>query len=357
MENKNNNIENNIFNELDDYDIKTTSNSILNAYYQKKETAKKKTKNKGLYITAGLTASLACALTIAIVVPIVSNGNGNNSSISIPTPVVINPQQGVTGGTRSQTAFQLISGIELISLENTTQNVQIMNRPHDDFMPGKASFQDVVDVFDGSYDTLNAFLTGNIETTNIIEQGIFIGQYETYEYNMSITHGDTNITFYNNMKFKESHHKVDETKTEYRGEILVDNQDNYRVIITEEYDESENESEIEMQISQKNNFTLNITQETDNGEKQYEYSFRDRKGNSFTEKFNFEEHKDSNELSIQIIKNGKFYFFESIDGFDDYTFTFDYRSEFNVKGNMGLIVSNNTRTYVDINTGETIVKN
>lgn len=53
MENKNNNIENNIFNELDDYDIKTTSNSILNAYYQKKETAKKKTKNKGLYITAG----------------------------------------------------------------------------------------------------------------------------------------------------------------------------------------------------------------------------------------------------------------------------------------------------------------
>ena len=66
MENKNNNIENNIFNELDDYDIKTTSNSILNAYYQKKETAKKKTKNKGLYITAGLTASLACALTIAI---------------------------------------------------------------------------------------------------------------------------------------------------------------------------------------------------------------------------------------------------------------------------------------------------
>lgn len=73
MENKNNNIENNIFNELDDYDIKTTSNSILNAYYQKKETAKKKTKNKGLYITAGLTASLACALTIAIVVPIVSN--------------------------------------------------------------------------------------------------------------------------------------------------------------------------------------------------------------------------------------------------------------------------------------------
>lgn len=47
---------------------------------------------------------------------------------------------------------------------------------------------------------------------------------------------------------------------------------------------------------------MNITQETDNGEKQYEYSFRDRKGNSFTEKFNFEEHKDSNELSIQIIK-------------------------------------------------------
>lgn len=230
---------------------------------KKKKQQRKKTKNKGLYITAGLTASLACALTIAIVVPIVSNGNGNNSSISIPTPVVINPQQGVTGGTRSQTAFQLISGIELISLENTTQNVQIMNKPHDDFMSGKVSFQDVVDVFDGSYDTLNAFLTGNIETTNIIEQGIFIGQYETYEYNMSITHGDTNITFYNNMKFKESHHKFDETKTEYRGEILVDNQDNYRVIITEEYDESENESEIEMQISQKNNFTLNITQENE----------------------------------------------------------------------------------------------
>ena len=102
---------------------------------------------------------------------------------------------------------------------------------------------------------------------------------------------------------------------------------------------------------------MNITQENDNGEKQYEYSFRDRKGNSFTEKFNFEEHKDSNELSIQIIKNGKFYFFESIDDFEDYTFAFDYRSEFNVKGNIGLIVSNNTRTYVDINTGETIVKN
>lgn len=41
MENKNNNIENNIFNELDDYDIKTTSNSILNAYYQKKKQQRK----------------------------------------------------------------------------------------------------------------------------------------------------------------------------------------------------------------------------------------------------------------------------------------------------------------------------
>ena len=357
MENKND-IEKSILTEIDSYEIKTTSNSILNAYYNKKDSKVKKTKNKGLFITAGLTASLACVLTIAIVVPIVSNSH--NSSISIPTPVVINPQQGVTGGTRSQTAFQLVSGIELISIENTPNYNRLQalgKKGYDDDYPsqGKVSFEDVVNVFDNSYDTLNAFLTGNIETTNVIEQGVFIGQYNHYEYKMTITHGNSNLVFYNNMRFRDNHFKNDEVKTEYTGEILIDGEDNYKVMIVEEYDEEENEYEIEMKIQQDKNFTLTIEQETDNGEKQYEYSFRDKKGNSFTEKFNFEEHKDSNELSVQIIKNGRFYFFESIQ-ISGYSLAFDYRSEFNVRGNMGLNVINNIRTYTDINTGNTIVK-
>lgn len=341
----NNSIEEEIQKSAAQYQIKTSSDDILQAYYRQED--KKKVKNKPIYrrfwpLEAGVGLVAASAILFFSLRPLLPGASSTGPIIN-----VIDPQKGVRGGTRSQTAFQIFSGVNLLSSFDTST---ISKRSKQS--PDLSTFTTIVDSFDRSFPTLASMFEDNIDIPNIIEEGEFSGQYGTYNYRMTIIL-DQNYVFLNNISFEN---EDDETETTFTGEIIIPEADSYFVTIEKEEDPSDNELEIEMTIRQPNSTTLTITQEEEEGEKEFGYLLKKNDGYRYEEKISFETEDDEpDSYRVEIVDGTLEYEFDKITKIAD-NFSVDYRHQ-NFEGNFELQALDQIRRYTDSDQGWTVEKN
>ena len=295
---ENNEVEKDIKNAASSYSIKLSADDILQAY-EKRQVEKKEKRVFHFPTFKFAFGSLACAAIVAIGI-IIPNAINNNNSNNPNTPIIINPQENVKWGTRSQTAFQIFTGLNLISSDNSSTRL-LKKRAIDD-----SSFNDLVITYDKSVDTLNLLFQDGLDKENKIEKGSFEGEKGKYQYRMIISQ----YTFLTNMSFEEDD---DEQETKFEGEIVNESSSNYYVEIEKEIDVEDNEEEIEMKIHITDSYRIEIEQEHENNEVEYQYSIYEFDKLTYEEKISIENKKDKiDSCEIEIKKLEKDYKFEKI---------------------------------------------
>lgn len=340
------------------YEIKTSAQSVLNAYAEKnpKPVPANRHKRFPWKPVVSWSTVLAGAIVLAVVLPVTLVRTSVSSSV---LPVIITPQEGLKGGTRSQTAFQLSSGLNILAANGSDHLKSRLNATE-----RASGFSAVVDAFDNSLDHLEAFLYSKIEVDNLIYQGRFAGQYGTYDYQMIFEVDGQKTVFYTDMSFEEDD---DETEKTYKGEIIVDDADNYKVKIVDEYDAEDDEREIETTITGAM-FQLEIAQESEATEKEYSYLLKVDGRKYYEEKFDFEksdkEKDDENDdppsestagFEVEIFKDGRSFIYESLT-VNSKSYRLKYESP-ELEGVMEILKETNVRRYTDEKTGQVIEKN
>lgn len=304
------------------YQIKLSANDILMAYEKKQAEPKKSLFPKFNFTIAAF--SCAAVLALAIIIPNIINNQ----------TTIVNPQKDVKWGTRSQTAFQLYTGLSLISDKNSTSLKLLRKAPVDDL-----SFDKIVTTYNQSIDTLNVLFEGGIYKENVIEKGSYKGQYGKYQYKMIIS----DYIFLNNMSFEDDE---DETETELKGEIINENGSNYLVELNKEYDLEDNEEEIEMTIFIDKDYKIEIEQEHEQNEVEYNYSLYHLEELVYQESISLENNKDKISVcDMFIIDKQQEYSFKNIH-YEESSLLCEYEMN-EYQGELILEYSNNNRRFID----------
>lgn len=326
------------------YEIKTSASSIMQAYEEKQRTKQIKTKkSKIIWITSGSLVTCATAIVLAIVIPsqITSLPSTTGGVIIVPSstnPIIVNPQEGIYGGTRSQTAFQVYSGVSLLSNIESESSISLLKKRQN---ATENQFKTIVDAFDSAYTNIERFITGTeYHIDNVIEKGVFesttIG-VPYYSYRMTI---NDSIVFLTNESFEEE--DDDEVETIQLGEIIADdNLGNYYVEIKEE--KKLNEIEVDIKIERKG-YELEISHEDEKGEREYEYELKLNGNLHYSETISWESGDDDGiNIEIENINNSfEFTHIELKDSFltTDYTYN-------DISGSMTVTSSTTGRIYKD----------
>lgn len=304
------------------YQIKLSANDILMAYEKKQAEPKKSLFRKFNFTIAAF--SCAAVLSLAIIIPNIINNQ----------TTIVNPQKDVKWGTRSQTAFQLYTGLSLISDKNSTSLKLLRKAPVDDL-----SFDKIVTTYNQSIDTLNVLFEGGIYKENVIEKGSYKGQYGKYQYKMIIS----DYIFLNNMSFEDDE---DETETELKGEIINENGSIYLVELNKEYDLEDNEEEIEMTIFIDKDYKIEIEQEHEQNEVEYNYSLYHLEELVYQESVSLENNKDKISVcDMVIIDKQQEYSFKNIH-YEESSLLCEYEMN-EYQGELILEYSNNNRRFID----------
>lgn len=319
-----NEIEKDIKNASSTYDIKLSANEILQAYEKRQmEKSPKRVFHFPKFKFAFGTLACAAVVLLAVLIPTLMN---NQSAI-------IDPQENVRWGTRSQTAFQLYTGLNLVS--NDKPMMKLLKRSAID----DASFDDLVVTYDKSVDTLNLLFQDGLDKENTIEKGHYEGQYGKYQYRMTISE----YIFLNNMSFEEDD---EEKETEFVGEIINQSGPNYYVEIKKEQDTVDGEEEIEMTIHFSENYRIEIEQEHEANEIDYQYSIYEFDRIVYEENISIENSKDKISIcDIEIVKNQNEYSFGNIH-YEGKILLCEYKME-NFEGTLSLEYLENSRQYKD----------
>lgn len=328
-------IEDEIRRAADSYEIQTDSRTILEKFYRQREEKKQPKRRFSRLLKrfwAIPTAVLATSLVVALVLPSILRSSDE------PDVVVINPQDGIRGGTRSQTAFQIFSGLNL--LESYQVSASGLSRYK---AATQSEFDAITDAFDRSYPTLLSLLETSIDIPNTIEAGRFRGQYGSYDYRMTIEMAGADLFFLNNVSFEG---EEDETETNFTGEILVEGGDNYRVSIEKEEDLEDGELEVEMEIAKSEQVKIKISQEQEEGEKEYCYEIKDGGSTIYQEQIKFESDEEQpSSCSLEIMDLSGEYAFENIVRSGG-MITAEYRLE-DIEGSFILLSEDQARRYRD----------
>ena len=313
------------------YQIKLSANDILMAYEKKKAEPKKTLFPKFNFVVAAF--SCASVLALAIIVPNLINNNNQTT--------IVDPQKDVKWGTRSQTAFQLYTGLSLISDKNSPSLKLLRKASIDDL-----SFDKIVTTYNQSIDTLNVLFEGGIYKENVIEKGSYKGQYGQYQYKMIID----DYVFLNNMSFED---EEDEKETELKGEIINENGSNYLVELSKEHDLEDNEEEIEMTIFLDNDYKIEIEQEHEQNELEYNYSlYNSRENLIYQESISLENNKDKISVcDLFIIDKQQEFTFKNIH-YEKTSLLCEYEMD-EYQGELIVEHSNNYRLFIDKETQKT----
>lgn len=305
------------------YQIKLSANDILMAYEKKKAQPKKSLFPKFSFAVAAF--SCASVLALAIIVPNLINNNQTT---------IVDPQKDVKWGTRSQTAFQLYTGLSLISDKNSS-SLKLLRKSYID----DSSFDKIVTTYNKSIDTLNVLFEGGIYKENVIEKGSYKGQYGQYQYKMIIS----DYVFLNNMSFEDDE---DEKETELKGEIINENSSNYLVELNKEHDLEDNEEEIEMTIFLENDYKIEIEQEHEQNEIEYKYSLYHQDDVIYQESISLENNKDKiSDCNMVIMNEDQEYTFENIH-YEETSLLCEYEMD-EYQGELIVEYSNNNRRFID----------
>lgn len=305
------------------YQIKLSANDILMAYEKKKAQPKKSLFPKFNFAVAAF--SCASVLALAIIVPNLINNNQTT---------IVDPQKDVKWGTRSQTAFQLYTGLSLISDKNSP-SLKLLRKSYID----DSSFDKLVTTYNKSIDTLNVLFEGGIYKENVIEKGSYKGQYGQYQYKMIIS----DYVFLNNMSFEDDE---DEKETELKGEIINENSSNYLVELNKEHDLEDNEEEIEMTIFLENDYKIEIEQEHEQNEIEYKYSLYHQDDVIYQESISLENNKDKiSDCNMVIMNEDQEYTFENIH-YEETSLLCEYKMD-EYEGTLIVEFSGNNRRFID----------
>lgn len=319
------------------YEIKTTSQDILRAYAERQEQPKKKKRGFPLFPSLALVGACCCCAVFALFAfPALTRPDEN--------PKVIHPQENVRGGTRSQTAFQIFSSLNLA--ENFSASSAKMRRA---YRIGESDFREICETFDTSYSTLNQLLTDGIDVQNQIEEGHFTGNYGNYKYRMTIYASDREYSFLNDVSFEEE--DDDEIEVEYKGEIYFGKDDSWKVSLHREQETDDDEMEIEMEIDLSDERKIVIEQEIENDQREYVYSCYRNGERFYEEKIAIEKESDSvSECEMEIRKNDREYQFGNIVKEADGSVVSSYQ-HLDFEGTLCLNVDEKNRVYTDVETG------
>lgn len=326
------------------YKIKTSASTIMQAYEEKQKAKQIKTKKtRVVWITSGSLVTCATAIVLAIVLPshLSTLPSSTGGVIIIPSstaPIIVNPQEGIYGGTRSQTAFQVYSGVSLLSNIENESNISFLKRRQN---ATENQFETIVDAFDSAYTNIERFITGTeYHIENVIEKGVFesttIG-VPYYSYRMTI---NDSIVFLTNESFEEE--DDDDIETIQLGEIIAnDNLGNYYVEIKEE--KKFNEIEVDIKIERKG-YELEISHEDEIGEREYEYELKLNGNLHYSETISWESGDDEG-ITIEIDNSNNSFEFTHIELKDSFL-TSDYTYK-DVSGSMTVTSSKTSRLYKD----------
>ncbi len=337
-------IESEIKKSLENYEIKTSSQQILNAFSLKSETVEKKPRFSFKKLIPVLTFSCAAVCMFAIVIPFIKNSETQqsiNSSLndSQVINVPFNPNY-----KQEQTAFSIFSAVNFMNHMEIASPLAKQKISQDDF-------KEVAQSFDNSFDVINSLFqeqdTYQNEIFNLFETP-YVGKYGSYNYLMNLTFDQNTYNFYTEMSFEEEHEDDEiETNTEFKGELIIDENTSYKIVMTIE--EELDEKEIETTIYLDDNSLVNIEQEVvDNDEKKYSYTFKKNKKTVYEENLKFNrKHGKKQKCSLEIKNNNekRIEYKEITPNGNNLNAKYVYKQQYN--GEFDLEVNDKNHTYID----------
>lgn len=314
---------------LNEYEIKTTSNQILNTYYERNgNTPVKKTKSSWWKIGSILTISSACALSVLVV--LLYNKNNDNRTNIVE----------IQDDSNNRVAFQLLSGIELTDFyANNSSKKRYLKSA------SESEFPTVVDMYDKANDMVQSSYISKENMVKNVYEGQFDGVYrESYPYKMDVKCRE-NFIFYYDGKIEKDDEEIEMT---IHGEIHQ-NEEVYKVIANSE--KSVDETEYEISIFFDETHYVIIEQEEEINE--YTYLYNIFEGNEVIYEIEFE--NDDGEQTLDIKKNNDFYEYK-INHVQTNINNIHYCTSF-AEGKMTLEYKEDIKIYTENETNQKISKN
>jgi hypothetical protein len=191
------------------YQIKTTSQDILSAYHEQKESAKKAKSYKGPFYTA--MGALACAvIALAIYIPVSLSPKSPTTSVDPVgslSDINVSPlaDQQATFTYEASSLYPLLKKSQAIAKGGSTLPLRQSERSASDgetsSSSGKEAFEEVVDTYEKVESSVRDAFTSN-KNNFPVEKGNFSFQNVSYDYKGVLGESGTlyfNVTFSNNV--------------------------------------------------------------------------------------------------------------------------------------------------------------
>lgn len=327
-----------IKNQLEKYEIKTSSKEILNHFYEIRDAKIIKNKSRffGLKLISSLIAATAMILTFVKVILPGNEHKGVRPSYSNTIP---NGATLVEDDNENHVAFQLLSGIGLLDFIDSDSTSDLSVRRNKNISIDQ--FSEIVDVFDKANELINSNNFNNIEKK--VYQGDFAISDKHYPYMMNIIGNDDIIVYYDSKIESDDRH---ETETEFHGEIHYKNK---IFTILGEKEEENLDSEFELTIFIDKYNYVKIEQEIEKDEFEYKYLIHENGEKTYEIDYS----EKGKKTFLEIKDNIKKYYF-NITKNDSYILI-DY-SFLDFKGNITLVYEGNIRIYFENTLSEEIIK-
>lgn len=352
---------------FDNVTIKTTSQSILQAYEKQKQDApvvEKKNRYPFAWSMLGLTGAIAIASLAVIIYSLnYSSGNVGNGY----TPVTIK-------NSADQTAFELLAGRFFLNQKAEAETLRSHEGGwHNDWGDddwstsselSKDQFTSIVDVYHVGFQSYNAFLTDGANNLYLTTTGSFSGTLDTsllYTYKMTIAE-DYFFLYNETLEDDDDEHddderddetwqqiKRDESEAYYEGE-LHNGSYVYAVEFTIEQSQSNasvNEVEMKIIYDKANDSYLEIEYGTTRRGTSYSLTYVEYGNEQKEMEIELCQRHNQYLLQIMIEENGDDYYFECLPQ-DNSAFNLTYYSdEAGRQGQIVYTISGTSVTYVE----------
>lgn len=340
---------------IDTYEIKTSSDDILNRF-EKENTYVTSTsrvnKKKGLFfgISFGTLALIGASVVIALVVPGLFNKEDGSNNLR---PTLSTKEGNLLTNELSLLNYNFGNGTNnnVTSFKDLMSNTQQLKKTSNDdddnenIDDSNYTFNSLVEAFNLASDSFY-FLSNDLESSlkTTIDENFKSFTYEnvTYYNESNLYYNDTLLyTIYTNYTLKEA----DENEWNFVG-ILKENTSYFKINGTKELNSLNNEYEIECNIT-KNNKLYSVKREIEQDESSYEFEESNLDGSEvYCYEINFD--IEEKETTVSITKDEEYEFIVSKIDTNNYNLNFNNYL-------ISLKYENNQKTYTN-SLGEIIIK-
>lgn len=326
-----------IKNQLEKYEIKTSSKEILNHFYEIRDAKIIKNKSRffGLKLISSMIAATAIILTF---VKVILPGNGHKGVRPSYSNTIPNGATLVEDDNENHVAFQLLSGIGLLDFIDSDSTSDLSVRRNKNISLDQ--FSEIVDVFDKANELINNSSLMDIEKT--VYEGDFLVSNKHYPFMMNIKGFNEDIVIYYDSKIEND----EKHETEIHGEVHYQNK-TFKILGEKEEEQLDSEFELTIFIDEKN--YIKIEQEIEVDEYEYKYFIHE----DGVKVYEIDYSEEIEGTTLEIKDNVKNYYF--IINKNDGSLLIEY-AFLDFKGTMTLVYDGNIRIYFEDSISEEIVK-